>query len=153
MYTNHKYPQLLINMIERYALYQYDHQIAVNYAPSDSLPLVFLSLNHVKYTVAKRNETFESIAKARQMNLYLLKKYNDAGDSIALHEGDMVYLQPKRRKGTQDSCVVRKNDSYRGLAQKYGIKLKYLYRKNKLVSGSTPSAGEVLLLRKRKQGK
>jgi hypothetical protein len=151
--TNPKYPQLLISMIERYVLYQYDHQVAVNYAPSDSLPLVFLSLNHVKYTLAKKNDSFESIAKARRLNLYLLKKYNDAGDSIALHEGDIVYLQPKRRKGTQDSCVLRQNDSYRALAQKYGIKLKFLYRKNNLVPGSTPRAGAVLFLRKRKQGK
>jgi flagellum-specific peptidoglycan hydrolase FlgJ len=54
--TNPKYPQLLVNLIERYQLYIYDSEIAV---VDSTKHVVFLSKNHVKLVKAKDDDTFE----------------------------------------------------------------------------------------------
>jgi len=146
--TNPQYPQLLINLIERYHLNYYDANIVV---ADSTLHTVLLSKNHVKLVMAKEGDSFESIAKEFQMSTRRLRKYNDANDTILLKKDDVVYLQPKRRKGTEKFHVVATGEKYRDIAQFYAIKLKHLYKKNGLLEGSEPKKGDKLYLRNKKK--
>ncbi|MFM7021551.1 MAG: glucosaminidase domain-containing protein [Flavobacteriales bacterium] len=146
--TNPKYPQLLTNMIERYNLQQYDTLPKAE--PADGPHEVFISKNFVKYVIAAGADDLDSIAKEFQISKKRLYKYNDLNDTMALASDQVIYLQPKRHKGTQDVYIVAKDDNYWTISQKFGIQLKYLYRKNNIQAGATPVAGETLYLRKKK---
>lgn len=149
--TNPKYPQLLINMIERYSLHQYDTSPKLEIQKDNALYEIFVSKNFVKYVVAKPGDSFQSIAKKMNIGMRRLYKYNDAVDSTSLNPGDFVYLQPKRRKGTEPVYNVGPHESYRDVAQKFSIQLKYLYKKNNILPGTSAIPGEMLFLRKKKR--
>ncbi|MFZ9956620.1 MAG: glucosaminidase domain-containing protein [Flavobacteriales bacterium] len=146
--TNPKYPQLLINLIERYQLYIYDSEIE---AIDSTKHVVFLSKNHVKLVKAKEDDSFEKIAKEFGVSAKRLRKYNDAADTLQLKKDDVVFIQPKRKKGTVKIYEVKESDTYRTISQDYAIRLKYLYKKNNIVPGSVPKKGEQLYLKKKKK--
>lgn len=146
--TNPQYPQLLINLIERYQLNLYDSDVTL---VDSTKHVVYISKNHVKFVKAKNEDTFEKLAKEFGVSAKRLKKYNDATDTITLKEGDVVFLQPKRAKGTQKEYDVKKGDTYRSISQEYAIKLKDLYKKNNISADSSPKEGERLNLRKKKK--
>jgi membrane-bound lytic murein transglycosylase D len=64
--------------------------------------------------------------------------------------GEIVYLKPKRRRGSEAQHTVSKDENMRDISQKYGIKLKQLYKKNRMDYGTQPKAGEVLNMQKKR---
>ena len=146
--TNPKYPQLLINLIERYQLFIYDSE---NAFVDSSKHVVFLSKNHVKLVKAKEGDNFESIAKEFGVSAKRLRKYNDAADTLQLKKDDVVFIQPKRKKGSEKMYEVKDGDSYRSISQDYAIRLKDLYKKNNISPGAIPKKGDKLNLKKKKK--
>jgi hypothetical protein len=175
--TDPKYPQRLIELIEKHELHRYDTASSTNppnkentenKTPSktaskksgksidnftvhvDKYPIK--ENNRTEYIVAKEGDTYSSLAAARNMLLWQLPKYNDAGDA-PLHAGDKVYLEPKRRRAERgkDTHRLRKGESMRDVSQQYGIRLQRLYVMNCLAEGAEPAAGTPLNLRKKKR--
>ncbi len=147
--TNSKYPQLLVSLIERYSLQQYD---TVSSLPADTTARkILVSSNHVKYIIAREGDTWQSLAKVLQMHQNRLMKYNDANDSTKIGSREYIYIQPKRRKATVEIYIVENGDTYRSIAQKYAIKLKHLYKKNNSTEDVELKAGSKLYLRKKKK--
>ena len=105
--------------------------------------------NGVRYIVAKQGDTFESLAY--QLNMYerTLRRYNDALDTRELEAGDLVYIYPKKCRADRKHsyCTVRKGDTAWGLSQKYGIKLKSLYKLNGIPYGTPLTTVQRLDLR------
>lgn len=105
--------------------------------------------NGVRYIVAKQGDTFESLAY--QLNMYerTLRRYNDALDTRELEAGDLVYVYPKKCRADRKHryCTVRKGDTAWGLSQKYGIKLKSLYKLNGIPYGTPLTTVQRLDLR------
>ena len=64
--------------------------------------------------------------------------------------GEIVYLKPKRRRGSEPEHVVEAGETMRSISQKYGIKLKHLYRKNRMDRGAEPKPGEVLYMQSKR---
>jgi len=85
------------------------------------------------------------------MPVFLVKKYNDADSSTEmLRTGEVVYLQPKRRKyKPKTHHIVKEGETMKEISQLYGIKLKVLYKKNNLKLGSEPTEGTKLSLKER----
>lgn len=149
--TNPKYPNLLIDLIERLDLKQYDKSgtsknkqtdLLVN---KDSKPsavkisssrTVLKHANQVKYIVAKKGDTYYRIAKEFDMGVWQLYRYNDYGPKKdVLDEGDIVYIQPKKRKSkSKASHVVSTPMTLRQISQIEGIKLSALLDKNTIAS-------------------
>lgn len=155
--TNPKYPQLLIDLIEKNNLQQYDSYAKippkklVRNRTSTSLSAnkkykVELN-NNIKYIIVKKNDTFYSITKSFEMNLWQIYKYNDLNENDVLKEGDKIYLQPKRSKAKEAFYVVKSGDTMRSISQEFGIKLKTLYKKNNMIIGTHPTLGQKLSLR------
>ena len=108
---------------------------------------VALSDNHIRYIRAQAGETPESLAAKLEMGVWQIRRYNDLKAGEPLREGDVVYLQPKRSRGSAVSHTVKNGETLREISQRYGIRLKRLCRLNQLNAEDLPKAGRTLRLR------
>ena len=79
-----------------------------------------------------------------------LRKYNELPKDYTFRGGEVVYLEEKRKKATKDHIVyvVKSGDSMYSISQMFGIKLKYLYKMNKMDEDApAPKVGDILRLR------
>lgn len=147
--TNPKYPQLLIRIIEDYNLSQYDNMEPAKepVVPTFGSHIVLTSENDVEYVEILAGDSFESIAKETETSIKRLLKYNELNYDAQLKEGQRIYLQPKRKRAKQLTYVLQEGDSMYEVSQKFAIKLKYIYKRNKLSVGQQLPAGTSILLR------
>ena len=105
--------------------------------------------NGVRYLIAGPNETFASLALFLNMYERTLRRYNDALDTRELKAGDMVYLYPKKKRAQRryPYCYFREGDDAWSIAQKYGIKMKSLYKLNGIPYGTPLKTQQRLYLR------
>jgi LysM repeat protein len=103
--------------------------------------------NRVQYIVVKQGDTFEKLSKELELMSWQLPKYNDLSSSSKLQAGDVLYIQPKRRKATSKEHVVKSGENMRSISQTHAIKLSRLYKLNKLEVGSEPRERQQLKLR------
>ncbi len=152
--TNPKYADILIDLIERYELYRYDYGLSGGniLVENDSTVLNGLThhifeVNRIKTVYLLPGENLERIGRLFDIRLKRLKKYNDITDGTPLYTGMHVFLQPKRRRGPVKTHRVLPGETMYQISQEYGIRLKFLYRRNHMEPGTEPAAGEVLYLR------
>ncbi len=173
--TNSKYAYLLIDLIERYDLTQYDEeglkliaeraafatnsqqiderQIALN--PKKSLTLhgnrgLQISDNHIQYTLALAGDSYDDLARVLDMMPWQLYRYNEIDrikDSpYQPAAGEVIYLQPKRNRGTKDWLQLKKDETLWEASQRSGVSVKSLIRKNRLSpKNPLPSGGKISL--------
>ncbi|MBC8314141.1 MAG: glucosaminidase domain-containing protein [Bacteroidales bacterium] len=166
--TNPKYPDLLIRVIEKYSLNQYDlperavAAVATTKADEDLLE-AFKSLftyfgpgpdkrkiylnNHVQCTFALKDDDLLRIARDFHVKASELMKFNDLKRAGGIKEGQVIYLQKKKRRAVQKVHVVGFNQTMWEISQVYAIRLKSLNKKNNLPAGFEPAAGKMLKLR------
>ena len=158
--TNPKYADMLIMLIEKNDLNQYDNYAKVpprklskkrssKLLASTNARTIKLH-NHIKYIMVKEGDTFYRIAQDFEMNLWQLYKYNDLNKGDVLKVGDVIYLQPKRNKSKEKFHTVRQGETMRDISQMYGVKLKKLYKKNLLIVGTQPNVGDKIFLKNKK---
>ena len=146
--TNPVYAKTLIGVIEKYRLTMYDSMVILgeDYFSPDTAAQNNISKNGLPAVLARAGQTPEQIAKEQELGAWQIYKYNDLKRGESLDPGEIVYLKPKKRKGTVAVVTVQEGQSMRGISQDYGIKLKHLYKKNNLKPGQQVKAGEVLTL-------
>jgi LysM repeat protein len=154
--TSKTYAEALIGIIEELNLHELD-QLALrenglvveNKAESEVSHLTIYSANKVKYIVAKKGDTFYRLSREFDMALWQLYRYNDFGPTKdVLEEGDIVYLQPKKRKTKTKSIKTESELTPRELSQKYAVKLEPLMRRNEFSSpDQLLPIGEKVILR------
>lgn len=158
--TNPKYPQLLIDLIEKHNLSQYDkvtkiprrkpekEQEEITYLPT-VVHVVKVHDNNINFVIVKKGDSLFKIAKEFGVDLRMLYRYNDLNKSDLIHEGDIIYLQPKRKKSRKVKFhVVKSGETMRDISQMYGVKLKALYKKNNMIQGTEPVKGQEISLKK-----
>lgn len=160
--TNPKYPDLLIALIEKHQLYQYDNYAKVpprkatkaktsNVLKVNPSNRIVKLHNNIKYIVVNKGEDVNNISHEFNMNEWQILKYNDLNQGDKIDAGDVIYLQPKKNKAKTDFHTVKEGETMRSISQFYGIKLKQLYKKNQMVLGSQPTIGAKLFLKKKKK--
>lgn len=158
--TNPKYPDLLIGLIEKHKLYEYDNYAKVpprkanktktsDVLIAKSTSRIVKLHNNIKYVLVSEGDNIQDIAKDFNMNTWQILKYNDLNKSDKVTSGEIIYLQPKKNKAKSDTHIVKEGETMRSISQLYGLKLKQLYKKNNIVLGSQPSVGTKLSLRKK----
>lgn len=154
--TNPQYANLLIRVIEERKLYKFDDakgEDAANKTKEELLSDLnnkIYVFNGIKTVVSQPGETAEMIAEKYQLTLRQLLKYNDFEDeNKAIEEGSKVYLQPKKRRGQHKFHIVREGETMTSISQTEGIKLRSLYKKNKMEPGEEPKVGERLCLKRK----
>ena len=145
--TNPAYATKLINIIELYKLYHYDKassydKFMAKHSSNDKAAQNGTRLHPIKiynknyYLVAREGDTFKSIGKETELSWRKLAKYNERDKNDILHAGDIVYLKKKRTKAEKiykkRPHTVKAGESMYDIAQKYGIRLKSLYKMNHL---------------------
>ncbi len=150
--TDPSYANRLIQIIEDYGLYKYDADSKKRKRKKDkeAMPHQVYIANELLYVVARRGDTFKEIGKEFGIKWRKLVDYNDLHKKYTLAEGDIVYLQRKKRKAGKGFTVhvVKEDDSMHSISQKYGIRLKNLYKMNrKDPEEYIPTVGDRLKLR------
>ena len=88
------------------------------------------------YLYAREGDTFKGIGKEVGISWKKLAKYNERDKNDILHKGDIIYLKKKRKKAPKQykkrPHIVQVGESMYGISQKYGIRLKNLYKMNGL---------------------
>ena len=158
--TNPKYADRLIEIIQLYKLYQYDK--AKDYdkflsehtkdLSSNGQPLHSIKVfNKNYYLIARRGDTFKSIADEIGISYRKIAKYNERDKHDRLEEGEIIWLKKKQTKAPKDYKgrlhYVKAGESMYSIAQKYGIRLKNLYKMNRLKPDYQIKVGDTLRLR------
>ncbi len=180
--TDPAYAEKLIKIIEDYGLYEYDRirTCAASVTPPSpasierprevtEAPLHFrarsLGTVTIEYTlyekygliyiIANGTETYASLA--RQFNLFRpeLLRFNEEKKDHTIAAGTIVYLQAKRNQSTRDLAkhVVQEGETMKQISQRFGVKLKNLYKFNGIKKGSEPEKGSIINLCKVKNEK
>lgn len=114
--TDPKYPQRLIELIEKYNLQKLN---IVENTPLQNLPKEenlksdlsireVYRFNHIRFVVAKENDSFYKIAHDFNLELDEILEYNDLSKSDKLSYGQKIYIQKKRRRALEPIHVVQK---------------------------------------------
>jgi len=158
--TNPQYANKLIEIIQLYKLYQYDTQKSYDkfmVAHSKDQPVDGQALHNIKifnknyYVIARRGDTFKSLAEEIGISYRKLAKYNERDKRDQLEEGEIIWLKKKQKKAPKDYKgrlhYVRNGESMYSIAQKYGIRLKNLYKMNRMKPDQQIRVGDGLRLR------
>ena len=149
--TNPKYPDLLIKIIEENELYSFDKKSKTNVkleTTKSNDPKILVHENNIKYIVSQEDESLLDIAKKLNMGLWQLYKYNDISKSNEIYKEDqVVFLQPKRNKAKIKYHTIENGETLWEISQIYGVKLKKLKSKNKLLITKKLKSGDKISLR------
>lgn len=172
--TNPRYPELLIRIIERYDLAAYDKEalsgkssrqkkpaesgIKVTETPPKHSDFVVVDQsdqgrfihenNGVRLIFAKSDDNINSLAKELHMYSWQLYKYNDLPKNASLKEGQLVYVQKKKRKSkTHHYHALQSGETLWDVSQLYGIKLDRIYKMNDWDETYRPAIGTAVKLR------
>ena len=148
--TNPRYADQLIGIIELYELHKYDEKNYLKWIKKNPNPHQTYIANDLLYIVVRVGDSWKSISKEFDISQKKLRKYNDLYKGYALQVGDILYLEKKNKKADKEHIVhvLRAGESMYSVSQKYGIRLKNLYKMNKMdADDSAPEVGTILRLR------
>ena len=169
------YSSQLINLIERYKLYEYDRPgskpttvpgtpngtpqpTGPGGAPVVNAPVNRIGrVNDVKVVLSREGESLDDVAKAYRINTAKVADYNDRGYSpgVKLKPGTRIYIACKKDKwrGRANEHYVNEGQTMFDISQLYAIKLDKLLERNNLQPGQEPAVSEKIYLKtKRKKG-
>lgn len=148
--TNPRYAYQLIDIIERYDLYKYDKKGGLKWMKENPNPHQPYLANGLVYVIGRSGDTWKSLSKEFDISKRKLRKYNDLYKDYVIQDGDILYLEKKNRKAQKGNIVhvLRHGESMYSISQKYGIRLKHLYKMNKMKpEDDAPAVGTILRLR------
>ena len=108
--------------------------------------------NRVKYITAKQGDTFKKLTEKLGKMPWELPKYNDLDKNAKLKTGQVIYLQPKRKKaepGT-DYHIAGNGETIYTISQMYVVKMKYIREYNSFSENQKIKVGDKVWLRKKK---
>jgi len=167
--TNPAYAEKLIHTIETYQLYKLDRgdfgnllvDSLKNIINGNTQPVltkkveaagyhpgshpVFMN-NRLRVTMVREGDNLKQLSSLFQISERKLRKFNELTDD-RLEKGQLVYLESKRRKAAVRTHLLEKGETLHHVAQKFGIKIRMLYKRNHIPAGQEPSPGRLLLLR------
>lgn len=149
--TNPNYANILIGIIENYKLYRYDRQDGALEAAVDQMNYTHKMgiANEIVYLIVRNGDTFKSLSAETGISASRIRKYNELDKSRSIEKGDVLYLHSKKKKAAK-ICpyhIVKAGDSMYLISQRYGIRLKYLFKRNHLSWNYIPEVGDRLKLR------
>ena len=156
--TNPNYAPMLINLIELYKLYEYDRAKSYDKFMAQNSghrqdgflhPIHIYNKNY--FLQARKGDTFKSIGKEIGISGKKIAKYNERDYNSPLVENEMIWLKKKQKKAEatykKRPHRVKAGESMYSIAQYYGIRLKSLYKMNKLSPDYELRIGDELRVR------
>lgn len=115
-----------------------------------SLTRKVYSQNGVPFVYSVEGDTYAGLAKANDLFLREILKFNDLHKSENLLPGTVVYLGPKKKqakRGLDKYIVGTDGESLRDICQQYAVRMKNVEKMNGFVSGRTLREGDTIILR------
>ena len=177
--TDPQYAERLIKIIEDYRLYRFDREMYTKAgknsnllppSPNELMKVMELNparnsllykysrnrtiyvRNGVPYILAGSMDTYESIAEEYNLFTKELLRYNDLRKPKELVPGTVVYLQKKKAKAQRhmEIHIAVEGDTYYDVAQRYGVRMKRLFKYNGYKEGDILHVGDEIFLRRQK---
>jgi LysM repeat protein len=159
--TNPKYAEALIKVIEDNKLYLYDKGVKIQVPSPVTLEKIefenfviqlnrkIYTRNEVKYIIANEGDSFETIAEEFKLTKRQLLKYNDLDKKAKIYAGQELYIKPKKKRSDPNFPIhiVQEGETMHQISQQYAVKLKSLYRYNRMKSGDIPEDGQEIFMR------
>ena len=164
--TNPQYPELLIKLITDWNLNEFDllNQIPSDWSnvknqlnsgltesktsvPKETIGVIFV--NNIKTIRVKKGDTWASLSKKLGMGKWEFFRYNEIPSTRTPVEGEILYLQPKRRKSRDECHKIIDGETLWGISQKYGVKTKFLAKWNNLPVDSNLQTGQLIKLNRK----
>jgi hypothetical protein len=157
--TNPAYAESLIRIIEMYNLQQFDsgklshNKSAVKTPKDDFFARHTIYRNNKNYfIIVEIGDDMATISRETGVSLKRLYKYNDLPRDYAPTQGDVLYLQKKRKEASREFRknpihIVEPNQSMFDIAQLYGLRLECLYKLNQVGTDYAPQVGDILRIR------
>lgn len=153
--TDPTYPERLIALIEKYKLQElnvFENTPKQDFPKQDEVTANMVirevyRFNHIRFVIAKSNDSFYKIAHDFDLELEDILEFNDLSKTDKISYGQKIYIQKKRRKALESIHVVQKNETLKSISQLHGIQLKMICKKNKIKSDAKLKVGDVLYLR------
>ena len=112
---------------------------------------VIKAFNKNYYIITRKGDTFKSLAQEIGISYKKLAKFNERDKRDELETGEIIWLKKKQKKAPKDykgyRHYVRQGESMYTIAQKYGIRMKSLYKMNNLTPDYQIQVGDALRLR------
>jgi hypothetical protein len=163
--TANDYAQRLIKIIEENQLYRLDYRVSYDQLIVAEAPVYSKSVsgtlsvnpfqspqivkrNNLKSVVARNGDTYEIIAQATGKKAWELYKFNDQPNGYRPQNNEVVYIEAKHRKALKgaDTHKVEPAETMHYISQLYGIKLKPLYKRNRMRFGEQPRTEQIIYL-------
>jgi LysM repeat protein len=109
--------------------------------------------NGVKYIKARKKDSFEKISNDFSLTASDIMRYNDIKQKHPLQEGEMVYIEAKKKKAEKEFHIVANGETLHGIAQSYGVQMRELFTKNHLKPDSVLKPGQKIWLKNSKPEK
>lgn len=115
--------------------------------PPPSYPSGQFAINNTKVIFVNANTAWLALAEQYNISLSRLWDFNDLEkDDDILQEGQLVYLQRKRKVGSAEFHIVRNGENLYDICQSEGIRYESLLELNHLNGNMQPAPGEKLYL-------
>ena len=164
--TNTKYAEMLIRTIEQFQLYLYDNPDYVAEVPFTDPDLarykwiatfipsgyagdgrrIYIN-NELTCVVSNAADDLSKLSALLDIPKKRLMKYNDLKYPGSLEAGQVVYLEPKKRRASVKQHIVQNGETLYEISQHYGIKMKLLLKRSGMTEGMVPYPGQVLPLK------
>lgn len=107
-----------------------------------------VDINGVRCTILYPGENLVSIVQKYDIPLSKLLEYNELSAPNDIKEGDVVYLEKKKKKylGLQETYRVRGNETLYEVSQQFGVQMASLAKLNGIDLFSRLKEGDVLYL-------
>jgi LysM repeat protein len=161
--TNPKYADILIVLIERHELNKLDKKERIKKKKkkkeipvSRPDPILkkkgeLFKFNGIPATMVMEGQSAVSISTTFGLRPKQFYRYNDLKAGSDVVPGSIVYLKPKRRKAKEAYHIVTAGQTMYAISQQFGIKLKHLYKKNRMKPGQEPAIGQTIYLRRKRR--
>jgi len=103
----------------------------------------------LKFFIMPVDANVSDISKKFGISEKRLIKYNELENS-KLEKNDIIFLEGKNSSGNTATYKAGIGETMHDIAQKFGIKLKKLYSKNRMEAGQEPKAGQLIYLQSKK---
>ncbi len=154
--TSRTYASQLINIIETYGLDRYDVEgLTKAQRKSEDVQIYihgFATNNGVDYVRAHAGDTWKTLSKRLDISVRKLVKYNDAIKTLPVNEGDIIYLDKKKKRADKiykrnPWHRVRAGESMHSISQMYGVRMSRLYKMNFKTVEYVPQEGDLIKIR------
>jgi LysM repeat protein len=150
--TNPQYAELLIGIIEKYSLFQFDSPTAWDMIVfNETAHTEIFYNNNLKYIFPKQGESLEELASRLNLDPQKLIEWNENLFFIgqSMNKQIMVYLEPKKSSysGSTVWHSVKEGETIAQISQIYGVLANKLYSRNKLERGMEPAPGSSIKLK------